>query len=87
MSGGLRLDDAARQQARRARRQASRQPFNRRRLAAAAEQIDKAAFTRADLVEIVGAQLPVDTEQSPRQLVEAAVDDMGDPLERATAAP
>lgn len=34
----------------------------------------KAAFTRADLVEIVGAQLPVDTAQSPRAVVEAAVD-------------
>lgn len=36
--------------------------------------IEKAAFTRADLVEIVGAQLPVDTAQSPRAVVEAAVD-------------
>lgn len=61
---GLRLDDAARRAARQARREASRQPFNRRRLAAAAEQIDKAAFTRADLVELVGAQLPVDTDKS-----------------------
>jgi hypothetical protein len=74
---GLHLDDAARRAARQARREASRQPFDRRRLAAAAEQIDKAAFTRADLVEIVGAQLPVDTEQSPRRLVEAAVDEIG----------
>ena len=32
----------------------------------AAARIDKAAFTRADLVEIVGAQLPVDTERSHR---------------------
>ncbi len=38
--------------------------------------MDKAAFTRADLIEIVGAQLPVDTERTPRELVEAAVDDM-----------
>ena len=29
--------------------------------------IEKAAFTRADLVEIVGAQLPVDTEHAPRE--------------------
>ena len=48
-----------------------------RALAAAAEKIEKAAFTRADLVEIVGAQLPVDTEQSPRAAVEAAVDEIG----------
>ena len=74
---GLGLDDAARSAARQARREGSRQPFDRRRLAAAAEQIDRAAFTRADLVEIVGAQLPVDTEQSPRRLVEAAVDEIG----------
>jgi hypothetical protein len=46
-------------------------------LAAAAEKIDKAVFTRADLVEIVGAQLPVDGEQSPRAAVEAAVDELG----------
>ena len=42
-----------------------------------AEKIDKAAFTRADLVEIVGAQLPIDTERSPREVVEAAVDEIG----------
>jgi AAA domain-containing protein len=39
--------------------------------------VEKAAFTRADLVEIVGAQLPVDTERTPRELVEAAVDAVG----------
>src|SRR5205085_10093042 len=42
-----------------------------------AEKVDKAAFTRADLVEIVGAQLPVDTERTPRELAEAAVDEVG----------
>ena len=72
---GLRLDRAAYVAARAARRAAARTPFDRARLADAAEKIDKAAFTRADLVEIVGAQLPVDTERSPRQLLEAAVDD------------
>ena len=46
--------------ARATRRAAARAPFDRARLADAAEKIDKAAFTRADLVEIVGAQLPVD---------------------------
>jgi hypothetical protein len=30
-----------------------------------AEKIEKAAFTRADLVEIVGAQLSVDSERTP----------------------
>lgn len=51
--------------------------MNRQRLLAAAEAMDKAAFTRADLVELIGAQLPVDTERSPRELVEAAVDALG----------
>jgi conjugative relaxase-like TrwC/TraI family protein len=74
---GLRLDREAFQAARRARRAASRAPFDRRRMAEVAETIDKAAFTRADLVELLGAQLPVDTERSPRQLVEAAVEEIG----------
>jgi conjugative relaxase-like TrwC/TraI family protein len=74
---GLRLDRAAFEAARAARRAAARTPFDRARLAEAAEKIEKAAFTRADLVEIVGAQLPVDSEQSPRELVEAAVDEVG----------
>src|SRR4051812_35009508 len=62
---------------RHARREASRTPLNRERLVAAAEHIEKAAFTRADLIEILGAQLPIDTEASPRTLVEAAVDQIG----------
>ena len=74
---GLRLDRAAFDAARAARRAAARTPFDRARLADAAEKIEKAAFTRADLIEILGAQLPIDTEQSPRQILEAAVDDIG----------
>jgi conjugative relaxase-like TrwC/TraI family protein len=74
---GLGVDRAAVVQARAARRAAGRTAFNGARLAAAAEKIDKAVFTRADLVEIVGAQLPVDGEQSPRAAVEAAVDELG----------
>ena len=52
---------------RRARRGAQRRAprSTGARLADAAEKIEKAAFTRADLVEIVGAQLPVDTERHP----------------------
>ena len=73
---GLHLDRAAFDAARAARRAAARTAFDRRRLADAAEKIEKAAFTRADLVEIVGAQLPVDTERTPRELVEAAVDEV-----------
>jgi conjugative relaxase-like TrwC/TraI family protein len=74
---GLGVDRAAVMQARAARRAAARAPLSKARLAAAAEKIDKAVFTRADLVEIVGAQLPVDGEQSPRAAVEAAVDEIG----------
>ena len=73
---GLHLDRAAFDAARAARRTSARTAFDRRRLADAAEKIEKAAFTRADLVEIVGAQLPVDTERTPRELVEAAVDEV-----------
>ena len=74
---GLGVDRAAFLEARAARRATARAPFNRARLAAAAEKIEKAVFTRADLVEIVGAQLPVDGEQSPRAAVEATVDELG----------
>jgi ATP-dependent exoDNAse (exonuclease V) alpha subunit len=42
-----------------------------------AENIEKAAFTRADLVELLGAQLPIETERSPREVIEAAVDEIG----------
>ena len=74
---GLHLDRAGFDVARAARRVAARAPFDRARLGEAAEKIEKAAFTRADLVEIVGAQLPVDTERTPRELVESAVDEVG----------
>jgi len=73
---GLRLDRGAFDAARAARRAAARIPLDRARVAGAAEKINKAAFTRADLVEIVGAQLPVDTERTPRELVESAVDEV-----------
>jgi conjugative relaxase-like TrwC/TraI family protein len=73
---GLQLDRASFDAARAARRAAARTPFDRARLADAAEKVEKAASTRADLIEIVGAQLPVDTERTPRELVEAAVDEV-----------
>jgi conjugative relaxase-like TrwC/TraI family protein len=73
---GLDLDRDAHFAARAARRTDARAPYNRARLAAAAGQIEKAAFTRADLVEIIGAQLPVDSEEPPRAVVEAAVDEI-----------
>ncbi|WP_396928254.1 MobF family relaxase [Mycolicibacterium sp.] len=74
---GLVLDRAAFLEARAARRAAGRSAFDGASLAAAAEKIEKAVFTRADLVEIVGAHLPVDGDQSPRAAVEAAVDEVG----------
>ncbi len=74
---GFKMDRAAFLDAGAARRAAARTKFSNARLAAAAEKIDKAVFTRADLVEIIGAQLPVDGEQSPRAAVEAAVDEIG----------
>ncbi|MFN6554246.1 MobF family relaxase [Mycolicibacterium septicum] len=64
----------------RARRAESRESalpaFGPAEIRAAAETIDKAAFTRADLIEVLGAQLPVDAERSPRAMVEAAVDEV-----------
>ncbi|MDM4141917.1 MULTISPECIES: MobF family relaxase [Mycobacterium] len=83
---GLRLDRAAFQTARAARRAAARTPLDRARLLGAAERIDKAAFTRADLVEMLGAQLPVDTERTPRELVESAVDEVAVRLSAPRAA-
>jgi hypothetical protein len=71
---GLGLDRGAFTAARAARRAAARAPFDRARLAAAAETIDKAAFTRADLVELIGAHLPIDTDRTPRELIEESVD-------------
>jgi hypothetical protein len=74
---GVRLDRAAHLTARAERTSAARTPFDRARLADAAARIERAAFTRADLIEIIGAQLPADREQSPRAAVEAAVDEIG----------
>lgn len=76
---GFDIDMAAQREARGARLAASRGLFERRRLAEMAARIDKAAFTRADLVELLGAQLPIevdDDQRSPRQQIEAAVADV-----------
>lgn len=83
---GFVVDRAAFLEARAARRAAARTALSGAHLAAAAQKIDKAVFTRADLVEIVGAQLPVDGEQSPRTAVEAAVDKVGMRLTATRAA-
>ena len=73
---GLDLDRDAHFAARAERRAQARIP-GRARIAAALAHIDKAAFTRADMVEIVGAQLPVGAVGEPRALIEAFVDDVG----------
>ena len=49
----------------------------RTRLVRMVADIDKPAFTRADLVELVGALLPVDAPGDPRDLIEQLVDMVG----------
>lgn len=70
---GLRLDRDAHFDARAARRTAHRE-LTAARIAEMAARIDKSAFTRADMVELVGAQLPIDADGDPRELVERIVD-------------
>lgn len=72
----LHVEKAAHLAARTARRAAAPSRL-RARLAGAVAQIDKAAFTRADLVELVGAQMPVDAPGEPRDLIERLVDTFG----------
>jgi conjugative relaxase-like TrwC/TraI family protein len=75
---GLHLDRAAHLEARTVRRGAPRLLLDRARLARMVAQIDKAAFTRADLVELVGALLPVvDVSGDPRALIEQITDMVG----------
>jgi conjugative relaxase-like TrwC/TraI family protein len=70
-------DRAAHLEARAARRAAPRLLLDRARLARMVAGIDKPAFTRADLVELVGALLPVDVPGDPRALIEQIVDMVG----------
>jgi conjugative relaxase-like TrwC/TraI family protein len=72
----LHLDRDAHIAARTVRRAAERAALDRARLAQMAAHIDKPAFTRADMVELVGAQLPVDAPGDPRALIETIVDDV-----------
>ncbi|KAA0093584.1 AAA family ATPase [Mycolicibacterium sp. P1-18] len=46
-------------------------------LAQMAAAVDKAVFTRADMVELLGAQLPVDAPGDPRASLEAMVEQVG----------
>lgn len=70
---GIEIDRAAHQEARRGRAGAPRLLLDRARLARMVAGIDKAAFTRADLVELVGALLPVDAPGHPHELIEKVV--------------
>ncbi len=83
---GLELDRAAHLDARAARRTAARMVqdraaprmlLDRTRLARMVARIDKPASTRADLVELMGALLPVDAPGDPRALIEQIVDMVG----------
>jgi conjugative relaxase-like TrwC/TraI family protein len=49
-------------------------PINRAQLAHMAAHVDNAAFTRADMIELLGAQLPVDVPGDPRTLLETMTD-------------
>jgi conjugative relaxase-like TrwC/TraI family protein len=74
---GLVLDRGAHYGARAQRRRSARRALDRARLAEMAAHIDKAAFTRADILELIGAQLPVDVAGEPRELIERMVDAVG----------
>jgi conjugative relaxase-like TrwC/TraI family protein len=74
---GLEYDRAAHFEARAARRATPRRLVDRARLARMVADIDKAAFTRTDLVELVGALLPVDAPGDPRALIEQITDMVG----------
>ncbi len=74
---GLHLDRAAHEAARATRRAAPRSLTDRAQLARLVAEIDKAACTRADLVEWVGALLPVHAPGDPRALIEQIVDTVG----------
>ena len=76
---GLEIDRAAHAAARAAREGARRERGTRARLARGAARIGKSACTRADLVELVGAQVPVDVAD-PRALIEQVVDTVAVPV-------
>lgn len=91
---GFGVDRAAQRVARRAREAAAARAaarvarrggvvVDRHEVAAMAARADKAALTRADLVEVIGAQLPLIVDAAgadvvmPRQVIEACVDAVG----------
>jgi conjugative relaxase-like TrwC/TraI family protein len=73
---GFTIDRAAQSTARSDRLRDEHQLIDRRHLMDVAGRIDKAAYTRADMTEVVGASLPItvaDDDREPRQQIEAAV--------------
>jgi conjugative relaxase-like TrwC/TraI family protein len=73
----LRLDRAAHYAARAERRAHPRSAHDAARIADIAAHIDKPTFTRADMVELLGAQLPIDAPGAPRAVIEQLVDQVG----------
>ena len=71
---GLTLRREAHYAAKDERRRTQPRTLDRPRIAALAARIDKPAFTRADMVELVGAQLPIDASGDPRRIIEQIVD-------------
>ena len=74
---GLRLDRDAHLAARAERRAHPRSALDRAQITEMAEHIDKPTFTRADMIELIGAQLPIDALGEPGALIEQLVDDVG----------
>ena len=52
-------------------------PLDRAELARMAADVDDAAYTRADMIELLGARLPVDVPGEPRVLLEQLTDLVG----------
>jgi conjugative relaxase-like TrwC/TraI family protein len=73
---GLGLDRDAHFAARTERRAHPRAAHDRAHIAEMAAHIDKPTFTRADMVELIGAQLPVDAPEDPRALIEQITDEV-----------
>lgn len=74
---GLKLERAAHLAARSERRTQQRTAFDAAHIAEMAAHITKPTFTRADMVELIGAQLPIDAPGQPRELVEQLVEQIG----------
>jgi len=74
---GLTFDREAHIAARAERRTHPRSAHDAARTADIAAHIDKPTFTRADMVELLGAQLPIDAPGEPRELIEQLVDTVG----------